>query len=115
MGEAVAKGGPYASGNVRPLCQLLLGIAQLGKVVDRFNTSIFLAKNGIKKFIGFAGLLDGKTGSNKGRVQLGLIFPVFPCGLRKVEKTMAPMSRANFSRCKTSVSVSAGERNSSPS
>ena len=101
-GEAVAKGGPYASGNVRPLRQLLLGVAQLGKVVDRFNTSIFLAKNGIKGFIGFAGLLGGKTGSNKSRIQLGLILPVFPCRLRKIEKTLGKpgkgSARSNYRR-----------------
>ena len=69
------------------MCQLLLGAAQFGKVVDRLNASIFLSENGIKRLVGFAGLIGSKTRCDKSRVQLGLILPVFPCRLGKVKKT----------------------------
>ncbi len=60
---------------------------KLCKMVDRLDASIFLTENGIKRLIGFTGLIGSKARCDKSRVQLGLILPVFPCRLCKVKKT----------------------------
>ena len=87
-GKAVPEGGPYAGGDVRPLRQLFLGGAELGEVVDRLHAAVFFAQDGIETGVGFTSLFRRKSGGGEGCVQLGLVLPVFPCGLRQVEEAL---------------------------
>ena len=62
--------------------------AELGQVVDRFYAAVFFTQDGIEAGVGFTGLFCRKAGGGKGRVQLGLVLPVFPRGLRQVEEAL---------------------------
>ena len=57
-------------------------------MVDRFHAAILFAQNGIEAGVGFTGLFRRKSGGGEGCVQLGLVLPVFPCGLRQVEEAL---------------------------
>ena len=73
---------------IRDRCQLFLCGAELGQVVDRFYAAVFFTQDGIEAGVGFTGLFCRKAGGGKGRVQLGLVLPVFPRGLRQVEEAL---------------------------
>ena len=57
-------------------------------MVDRFYAAVLFAQDGVETGVGFTGLLRRKPGGGEGRVQLGLVLPVFPCGLRQVEEAL---------------------------
>ena len=57
-------------------------------MVDRFHAAILFAQDGIETGVGFTGLFRRKSGGGEGRVQLGLVLPVFPCGFRQVEEAL---------------------------
>ena len=57
-------------------------------MVDRLHAAVFFTQDGIETCVGFTGLFRRKSGGGEGCVQLGLVLPVFPCGLRQVEEAL---------------------------